>query len=65
LILPMYTDLGITYSIGICIIAALLFYEHSLVRPKDLSRINTAFFTVNGLISIGILCITLIDIFIN
>ncbi|WKZ21044.1 MAG: UbiA-like polyprenyltransferase [Candidatus Brocadiaceae baterium WH-1] len=65
LILPMYTGLGIIYSAGICIIAALLFYEHSLVRPNDLSRLNTAFFTVNGMISIGIMCITMIDIFIQ
>lgn len=36
-----YTDLGILYTIGVCIVAALLIYEHSLVRPKDLSKINT------------------------
>lgn len=63
LALPRYTDLGIIYSIGVCIISALLFYEHSLVKPKDLSKINTAFFTVNGIISIGLMGITLIDIF--
>ncbi|MEK6635711.1 MAG: UbiA-like polyprenyltransferase [Planctomycetota bacterium] len=61
--LPRYTDLGIIYSIGVFIIAGLLFYEHSLVKPKDLSKINTAFFTVNGIISMGLMCITLIDIF--
>jgi 4-hydroxybenzoate polyprenyltransferase len=37
---------------GIAVVAALLGYEHSLVRPNDLSRINAAFFTVNGYISL-------------
>ena len=61
--LPRYTDLGVIYSIGVFIIAGLLFYEHSLVKPKDLSKINTAFFTVNGIISMGLMGVTLIDIF--
>ncbi|NUO06393.1 MAG: UbiA family prenyltransferase [Candidatus Brocadia sinica] len=60
-----YTDLGILYTIGVCIVAALLIYEHSLVRPKDLSKINTAFFTVNGIISVGLMGITLLDIFVR
>jgi 4-hydroxybenzoate polyprenyltransferase len=38
--------------IGIVVVAALLAYEHSLVSPNDLSRMNAAFFTVNGYISI-------------
>jgi 4-hydroxybenzoate polyprenyltransferase len=33
-------------------VAALLSYEHSLVKPNDLSKINAAFFTVNGYISL-------------
>ena len=37
---------------GIAVVAALLAYEHSLVKPNDLSRINAAFFTVNGYISL-------------
>jgi 4-hydroxybenzoate polyprenyltransferase len=37
---------------GIGVVAALLAYEHSLVRPNDLSRIDAAFFTVNGYISV-------------
>jgi 4-hydroxybenzoate polyprenyltransferase len=60
-----YTDLGSVYTIGVCIIAALLIYEHALVRPKDLSKINTAFFTVNGIISVGLMGITLLDIFVR
>jgi len=38
--------------VGIAVIAALLAYEHSLVRANNLSRVNAAFFTVNGYISI-------------
>jgi len=63
LVLPQFTGLGAIYLIGVGIVAALLFYEHSLVKPKDLSKINMAFFTMNGIISIGLMCITLIDIF--
>lgn len=63
LILPRYTNLGIIYLVGVFIITALLFYEHSLVTSKDLSKINMAFFTVNGIISIGLMGITIIDIF--
>jgi 4-hydroxybenzoate polyprenyltransferase len=43
-------------------VAALLAYEHSLVRPSDLSRVNTAFFTVNGWISIVLFVVTGVDI---
>ena len=60
-----YTDLGSIYTIGVCIVAALLIYEHALVKPKDLSKISTAFFTVNGIISVGLMGITLIDIFVR
>jgi 4-hydroxybenzoate polyprenyltransferase len=41
------------YLAGVAGVAALLAYEHSLVRAHDLSRINAAFFTVNGWVSIG------------
>ena len=37
---------------GIVVVAALLAYEHSLVKPNDLSKMNAAFFTVNGYISL-------------
>jgi len=40
---------------GIVLVAALLWYEHSLVRPDDLSKVNASFFTVNGCISILLL----------
>jgi 4-hydroxybenzoate polyprenyltransferase len=43
---------GAWYAAGVVIVAALLVYEHSLVRANDLSRLNAAFFTMNGVISI-------------
>lgn len=44
--------LGWLGSAGIVSIAGLLLYEHSLVKPDDLSRVNAAFFTVNGYVSV-------------
>jgi 4-hydroxybenzoate polyprenyltransferase len=43
---------GVIYAVGVGIAAALLLYEHTLVRPGDLSRLDAAFFTMNGVISI-------------
>ena len=45
-------DVGGFYWLGVAAVAALLAYEHSLVRPGDLRRLDAAFFTLNGLISI-------------
>ncbi|PYV19986.1 MAG: 4-hydroxybenzoate octaprenyltransferase [Acidobacteria bacterium] len=47
---------------GVGAVALLLVYEHSLVTPTDLSRVNTAFFAVNGLISILLFATTSVDI---
>ncbi|HEY8166513.1 MAG TPA: UbiA-like polyprenyltransferase [Gemmatimonadaceae bacterium] len=44
---------GLIYAAGVAIAAILLLYEHSLVRPGDLSRLDAAFFTMNGVISIA------------
>ncbi|RMF95117.1 MAG: 4-hydroxybenzoate octaprenyltransferase [Planctomycetota bacterium] len=61
--LPLwYPLLGTTYLIGVGIITVLLVYEHSVVRPDDLSRVNVAFFHVNAVISIGVLVIGTVDI---
>ena len=40
------------YLIGVIVVAVILVYEHSLVRADDLSKVNVAFFTTNGIISI-------------
>ena len=44
--------LGAIAAAGVALVAALLLYEHALVTPKDLRRMNAAFFTLNGIISI-------------
>ena len=54
-------ELGMFYFIGVVIVAGLLIYEHSLVKKDDLSKINFAFFNVNGIISIGLMIFVIID----
>jgi 4-hydroxybenzoate polyprenyltransferase len=44
--------LGAIALVGMCIVALLLAYEHSIVGPSDISRMNAAFFTLNGIISV-------------
>ncbi|MGI8422139.1 MAG: UbiA-like polyprenyltransferase [Gaiellaceae bacterium] len=44
--------LGVAYWLGVAVVAALLLVEHSLVAPGRLERLNAAFFTMNGVISI-------------
>ncbi|MFK7927198.1 MAG: UbiA-like polyprenyltransferase [Myxococcota bacterium] len=50
--LPWVADLGWPYWIGLALIAGVLAYEHWIVRPGDLSRINKAFFDLNGYVSL-------------
>jgi 4-hydroxybenzoate polyprenyltransferase len=45
--------LGPLAMAGVGTVAALLLYEHSIISPRDLQRMNAAFFTLNGLISIA------------
>ncbi|CAM3394411.1 UbiA-like polyprenyltransferase [Marinicrinis lubricantis] len=56
------TDLSWFYLIGIVIGITLLYYEHSLVKPHDLSKINIAFFMMNGIFSSVVFIFTLIDV---
>jgi len=50
--LGVMTGLGWIYWVGVVVVAGLLIYEHSLVSPDDLSRLDIAFFNVNGYIAI-------------
>lgn len=50
--LPWLTPLGWAYGVGVALIAAALLYEHWIVRPDDLSRIDKAFFDLNGYVSL-------------
>jgi 4-hydroxybenzoate polyprenyltransferase len=54
--------LGTVYLIGLALVAVLLFYEHSLVTPQNLTRVNQAFFHVNAVISIGLFVVLLVEI---
>jgi 4-hydroxybenzoate polyprenyltransferase len=54
--------LGTIFLAGLVVIGALLVYEHRLVRPDDLSRVNQAFFHINGVISVGLLVLVLVQL---
>jgi 4-hydroxybenzoate polyprenyltransferase len=54
-------DVGPLYWLGVIAVAALLVYEHSLVRPGELRRLDTAFFTMNGVISVAFFVFVLAD----
>jgi 4-hydroxybenzoate polyprenyltransferase len=53
---------GIFYWLGVAAVGALLAYEHSLVSPRDLRRLDAAFFTMNGVISVTFFAFVLLDV---
>ncbi|PIQ97142.1 MAG: 4-hydroxybenzoate octaprenyltransferase [Nitrospinae bacterium CG11_big_fil_rev_8_21_14_0_20_56_8] len=55
------TDLGPLYLFGVTCVAGMLGYEHSLVHPGDLSKVNFAFFNVNGAISLVFMTLVIAD----
>ena len=55
-------DVSVFYWLGIVATAGLLVYEHSLVRPGDLRRLDAAFFTMNGVISVAFFAFVLADV---
>ena len=52
---------GTAYFAGVALVSALLVYEHAIVRPGDLSRIDKAFFDLNGYVSVGFFACVLLD----
>ena len=52
---------GMFYFIGAIVASGLLVYEQSLVKPDDLSKVNMAFFTLNGFVSLGVFAFSLVD----
>ena len=52
---------GLWYYVGIAVAAAILAYEHQLVKPGDLSRLDAAFFTMNGVMSVTVFGFALVD----
>lgn len=57
--------LGVYYLAGLGIVSGLLLYEHALVREDDLSRLDLAFFKMNGYISVTIFAFTLLDLLLS
>ncbi len=52
---------GVVYFAGVLVFTSLLIYQHLIVKPSDLSRVNAAFFTSNGIASILFACFTIAD----
>jgi 4-hydroxybenzoate polyprenyltransferase len=63
--LVMSLQLGPLAMAGVAAVVALLVYEHSLVKPDDLSRVNAAFFTLNGWVSVLFFIFWAADIFLR
>jgi 4-hydroxybenzoate polyprenyltransferase len=55
-------DAGVFYWLGVATVGGLLVYEHSLVRPGELRRLDTAFFTMNGVISVAFFGFVLLEV---
>lgn len=64
-LLAVVGSFGWIYIVGVVLIAVLLIWEHSLVRPDDLSRVNVAFFNANAAVSIGIFVVGSLDLWLG
>jgi len=58
-------DVGVFYWLGVAAVAVLLIYEHALVRPLNLRRLDAAFFFVNGIISLTFFAFVLVDVLVS
>ena len=58
-------DIGVFYWLGVAAVAVLLIYEHALVRPSNLRRLDAAFFFVNGIISLTFFAFVLVDVLVS
>jgi 4-hydroxybenzoate polyprenyltransferase len=56
------SPLGLIYLVGVGLVSAILIYEHAIVKPHDLSRVNLAFFTLNGAVSLILMFLTVADV---
>ncbi len=62
--LGLWSDpLGAVYFIGLALAALCILWEHAIVRPDDLSRVNVAFFTMNGVVSLILCAATILDLY--
>lgn len=64
-VVHLHAGLGWVHAVGVAAIAIVLAYEHAIVRPGDLSRINRAFFDLNGWVSLGYLAAVLGQLALN
>jgi len=60
-----YGNFGWLYWTGAAIFTGMLIYQHSIVKPTDLKRVNVAFMTANGIASVVFSIFVIIDLFIN
>lgn len=60
-----YGRFGWLYWIGIAVFAGMLFYQHSIIKPTDLRRVNLAFMTANGIASVVFAVFVIADLFVN
>jgi 4-hydroxybenzoate polyprenyltransferase len=58
----VFPQFGLIWYLGAAAVALLLAYEHAIVRPDDLTRVNTAFFNCNAVVSLGLLAAGVIDL---
>jgi 4-hydroxybenzoate polyprenyltransferase len=58
-------QLGPVALVGVAVVAALLIYEHSIISPRDMRRMNAAFFTLNGVISVAFFCFFAAAVFLH
>lgn len=56
---------GVWYFAGVIVAAGILIYEHQLVKPGDISRLDAAFFMMNGVMSLTVLAFAMVDRFVN
>jgi len=57
--------LGTVFLIGLVVIAVVLLYQHLMVSPDDLSRVNAAFFGVNAIVSVGLFLLVVAQVVIG
>jgi 4-hydroxybenzoate polyprenyltransferase len=61
----VYGHFGLWYWIGVAIFCGLLIYQHTLVKPTDLKKVNMAFFTTNGIASVVFAIFVILDLFLS
>jgi 4-hydroxybenzoate polyprenyltransferase len=63
LVFGWQAGLGVAYHLGVAAAAAMLWWQHHLLEPGNLARIHTAFFTANGMLSLGMLLAGCVDLY--